>query len=30
MDFVAGAIGGVCGVAVGYPLDTVKGLLALP
>ncbi|KAM7157714.1 solute carrier family 25 member 47 isoform 1-T1 [Molossus nigricans] len=24
MDFVAGAIGGVCGVAVGYPLDTVK------
>ncbi|XP_076979650.1 solute carrier family 25 member 47 isoform X2 [Tamandua tetradactyla] len=24
MDFVAGAIGGICGVAVGYPLDTVK------
>ncbi|XP_020862972.1 solute carrier family 25 member 47 [Phascolarctos cinereus] len=24
MDFIAGAIGGVCGVAVGYPLDTVK------
>ncbi|XP_012602575.2 solute carrier family 25 member 47 [Microcebus murinus] len=24
MDFVAGALGGVCGVAVGYPLDTVK------
>ncbi|KAM8783006.1 solute carrier family 25 member 47 [Rhynchonycteris naso] len=24
MDFVAGAIGGTCGVAVGYPLDTVK------
>ncbi|XP_077637023.1 solute carrier family 25 member 47 [Crocuta crocuta] len=24
MDFVAGAVGGVCGVAVGYPLDTVK------
>ncbi|KAM5274085.1 solute carrier family 25 member 47 [Ctenodactylus gundi] len=24
MDFVAGAIGGVCGVAVGYPLDTLK------
>ncbi|XP_074250349.1 solute carrier family 25 member 47 isoform X3 [Saimiri boliviensis] len=30
MDFVAGAIGGVCGVAVGYPLDTVKDLLTLP
>ncbi|XP_030739233.1 solute carrier family 25 member 47 [Globicephala melas] len=24
MEFAAGAIGGVCGVAVGYPLDTVK------
>ncbi|XP_040831480.1 solute carrier family 25 member 47 [Ochotona curzoniae] len=24
MDFVAGAFGGICGVAVGYPLDTVK------
>ncbi|XP_008580558.1 PREDICTED: solute carrier family 25 member 47 [Galeopterus variegatus] len=24
MDFVAGAIGGISGVAVGYPLDTVK------
>ncbi|XP_055969751.1 solute carrier family 25 member 47 [Sorex fumeus] len=24
MDFVAGAFGGVCGVAVGYPLDTIK------
>ncbi|XP_054989067.1 solute carrier family 25 member 47 [Sorex araneus] len=24
MDFAAGAFGGVCGVAVGYPLDTVK------
>ncbi|XP_004635285.1 solute carrier family 25 member 47 [Octodon degus] len=24
MDFVAGAIGGICGVVVGYPLDTVK------
>ncbi|XP_038605230.1 solute carrier family 25 member 47 isoform X1 [Tachyglossus aculeatus] len=24
MDFIAGAIGGGCGVAVGYPLDTVK------
>ncbi|CAL8316921.1 unnamed protein product [Merluccius merluccius] len=23
-DFVAGSIGGACGVAVGYPLDTVK------
>ncbi|XP_007178923.2 solute carrier family 25 member 47 [Balaenoptera acutorostrata] len=24
MEFAAGAIGGICGVAVGYPLDTVK------
>ncbi|XP_051511607.1 solute carrier family 25 member 47-A-like isoform X1 [Myxocyprinus asiaticus] len=23
-DFLAGSIGGACGVAVGYPLDTVK------
>ncbi|XP_071379850.1 solute carrier family 25 member 47-B [Centroberyx affinis] len=23
-DFVAGSVGGACGVAVGYPLDTVK------
>ncbi|XP_072218338.1 solute carrier family 25 member 47-A [Leuresthes tenuis] len=23
-DFVSGSIGGACGVAVGYPLDTVK------
>lgn len=27
MDFVAGAFGGICGVAVGYPLDTVKVLI---